>query len=91
MTLAMGVRVPEAEISEICRRYRVKELSPIDPVILAARPGGSPPENQRLPSDPRPLLLTVMGKAAALLSRELLQRYPLIPWADILRLEFPEQ
>jgi predicted nucleotidyltransferase len=27
MTLATGVRLPEAEISEICRRDRVKELS----------------------------------------------------------------
>jgi uncharacterized protein len=27
MTLAAGVRIPEAEISEVCRRYGVKELS----------------------------------------------------------------
>jgi len=27
MTLATGVRLPKAEIGEICRRYRVKELS----------------------------------------------------------------
>ena len=27
MTLATGARLPEAEIGEICRRYRVKELS----------------------------------------------------------------
>ena len=27
MTLAIGVRLPEAGISEICRRYGVKELS----------------------------------------------------------------
>ena len=27
MTLATGVCLPEAEIGEICRRYRVKELS----------------------------------------------------------------
>ena len=27
MTPATGVRLPEAEIGEICRRYRVKELS----------------------------------------------------------------
>ncbi len=27
MTIAVGVEIPEAQITEICRRYRVRELA----------------------------------------------------------------
>jgi len=67
MTLATGARLPEAEIGEICRRYRVKELS----VFGSAARGELRPESDvdflvDFLSDTRPGLLGLSAMAREL-------------------------